>query len=247
MCPSHGVSRMKNVLMSKKIILIGSMILLSGCMTVSQSFFAEPSPPPLKNITLPSDFMARKGTIGLIWISWVEALSAEFYTDYNEGKWRATPNPYRDKDLDRVLRQTKLAPLVEKFYLNVFSKAFTDEGFEVIIIETPWPEKNLYDFEAVAKELQVNHLMILEVLAFGNGFVSSFFSYTPGIGFSSVRCSLFDRLSNQVIGQLHAVNAEITQGVWYKPPKFPTLTKAIHSAFERSIDEIFIRIFGRVP
>jgi hypothetical protein len=191
--------------------------------------------------------MTRKGTIGIIWISSVTEPTAKFYTGYNEGKWTATANPYRDKNLDRVLQQTKIAPLVKKFYLNVFSRAFTDEGFDVKTIETPRLKKNISDFKTIAEELRVNHLMVLEVLAFGSGFVSSFFSYPPGIGFSSVRCSLFDGSSNQVIGQHHAVNAELTQGRWWESPEFSTLTRAINTAFERSLDESFIRIFGRSP
>ena len=90
--------------------------------------------------------------------------------------------------------------------------------------------------------------MVLEIRAFGVGqHYSGTFAIGMPMGFTSVKCALIDGASNMVIGQQYAVNAEIPQGKCYEPSEFSTVIQAINIAFEKSLDECFIRMFGRVP
>ncbi len=115
----------------------------------------------------PSGFMAQKGTLGIIWVSSDKEPTAKFYKmkkKVDDSAIRAIITSH--KLLDVRLQKERLTPLVKKFYLNVFSAAFSDEGFEVKIVETPYDPEDIPD---AATKLRVNYLMVLDVLVFGVG------------------------------------------------------------------------------
>lgn len=222
-------------------LLVISIMLCIGCAA---------SPPRLKNIAPPPDFMTQKGTIGIIWIPNTKNVAATVYEGYN------TVAKNVNRKLHVCLQNVRVATLVEKFYLNVFAGAFSDEGFEVKTISPPFyksfPEFKKDDYKQIAEKLHVRYLLLLEILAFGVGQDSSeLYSESGAIGlprgFTAVTCSLIDSSSNDVIGQQHVIHEEFPRGMPYESPGCPYLIEAVVTAFEKSIDESFIRFFGRAP
>jgi hypothetical protein len=140
---------MKRNLSSKTalvLVLVWTTFLL-GC-------FAAP-----KNLSAPTDFMRKKGSIGIIYLS----------TEFSKGFSWAGDTPYKLdqrgelyglggagildvalyrgvlKELVDRLHEERLAPLVEKYYIKPFGDAFSHEGFDVKVIET------VYDYEQLTK------------------------------------------------------------------------------------------------
>jgi len=217
------------------------LILVSGCVSI-----------PLKEIKVPSNFMAKKGKIGIIWVKKDEKPTADFYQTGGQGLLDIAVNNLIATTLRQCLQKEELAPLIKKFYLNPFGEGFSLEGFEVKTIDSGYDlkkYKKISDQRQIAKEIEVDYLIILEILSFGIGR-----SYALGIiptiqpqGLTNLRCYLIDSSSDEIIAQHISKNLESSQGEWDEPPEYPNLMKAMLASFEKSIDECFLAFFGRLP
>ncbi len=234
---------MKHLFSYRRIVLSAvfcGLILISGCVSI-----------PLNEVKIPSSFMQKKGKIGIIWVKKDEKPTADFYQTGRQGLLDIGINHLISTTLRQRLQKEELDPLIKKFYLTPFSEAFSLDGFEIKTIDSGYDlkkYKEISDQKQIAKEVEVDHLIILEILSFGIG--RSYFGIIPTSqpqGLTNLRCYLINSSSDQIIAQHIAKNLEASQGEWDEPPEYPNLMKAMLSSFEKSIDECFFAFFGRLP
>lgn len=244
---------MKTLLNHKTVffVVLVCIALVTGCASV-----------PMK-VAPPPDFMSQKGTIGVIWTNDGKKSTAQMYKLGSQGLLDMAINQAMAGKIIKRLDKEEIAPLVKRFYLDMFSAAFSVEGFEIQTVDTAYDKNKLkkikknkakneglspYDFKSIAEELQVNRLMVLDIQAFG--IARSYYGFIPTSqpkGYAQVIGYLLDGSSNLVIGQQYSKNIELSQGEWDVPPEYTNLMRASVTSLEKSIDEIFITIFGRVP
>lgn len=239
------------------------LLIFSGCQT------------PFANMSLPQSFIEKKSKIGIIWIKDSEKHTGDLYADVKEsgagclcdlislGVAHATST-----ELANRIRMEETAPLVKKHYLNVFSDAFSVDGFEVKPIDNAYDKKSLLKFEinksdaknekkdlyysyrlkSVSEELQTDYIMVLESIRFGvkTEYSGPIMSGIPK-GITSLKCYLVEGSSNKIIAQHSIEITELPGGKWDEPPEYPLLIKAAKISFEKAMDQTFIGIFQRAP
>lgn len=225
----------------------------------------------MKNVPLPQDFAAKKGTVGLVFLTTPEhpKPSAMYYNIGAQGLLDTAINrSIAGKLIDR-LEKEDISPLVKQHYLTVFNDALSLNGFQVKTSDGVYDHKLLkrvdremvkdsstkfifssytYDYAPIFEELKTDYLMILEVYRFGVG--RNYFGFVPTgspKAWTALKCSLVERTSNSVIGQHFARILEEVNGEWDEPPEYPILMKAVSVSFEKSVDEIFTNLFQRAP
>jgi len=250
-------------LLSRKtvvIVILACLILVSGCGT------------PIKNVLPPPDFMAQKGTIGIITITTNNSHkgTACYYNLGSQGILDIAINRGKDmeKQLINNLHKEEIAPIVNKYYLNLFKDGFSREGFKVKTIDTAYDHNNLtkfekgkfmkasnevyyfstiYDLKSISDELQADYLMVLEIHRFGvKRYYHGFIPTTPPFAWTALRCTLIETASNKIVAN-HFSEKAISSEEWDEPPDFANLMKAVLTSFERAIDDVFTGFLGRAP
>ncbi len=250
-------------LLSRKtvvIVILACFVLVSGCGA------------PIKNVLPPPDFMAQKGTIGIITITTIHSHkgTACYYNLGTQGILDHAINRGKDmeKQLINRLHKEETAPIVKKYYLNKFRDGFSREGFKVKTVDTAYDHKNLtklekgkfmkasnevmyystiYDLKSISDELQADYLMVLEIHRFGvKRYYYGFMPKTPPFAWTALRCTLIETASNKVVAD-HFSEKAILSEEWDEPPDFAKLMKAILTSFEGTIDDVFTGFLGRAP
>ncbi len=244
------------------IIILACFVLFSGCAT------------PTKNVLPPSDFMAQKGTIGIITITTNESHkgTADYYNLGTQGilDYAIIRNGDMVKQLINCLNKEEIAPIVKKYYLNLFRDGFSREGFKVKTVNTAYDHKNLakleksklmtgrpgdemmyfstiYDLKSISDELQADYLMVLEIHRFGvKRNYYGIMPKTPPSAWTALKCTLIETASNKIIAE-HFSEKAILIEEWEEPPDFPKLMKATLTSFKGTIDDVFTGFFGQAP
>ena len=227
---------MKHLL--KLVVLSVSLALLSGCVTITPNFSAT------------QEFWGDKdGKVVGVAIAKTPIPAA--YKQGNQGLLDVAINSAMATDLEahlvklEVLRIDKLADEVSMYLRN--------KGFLVKRIKSPIDasalkafEKgenapaNAYfpklDYRPLKAEVGIDKLVVLSLNQLGT--IRSYYGFVPlnaPSGISSVSGQAINLSSNRLEWN-HAVTQVVpnTEGEWDVPPDYPSLTKAVYTAYDRS-------------
>lgn len=219
-------------------VLSISLVLLSGCVTVVPNFSAT------------QEFWGEKeGKV--VGVAIAKPPAPASYKQGNQGLLDIAINSAMATDLDahlaklEVMRIDTLADEVAMYLRN--------KGFLVKRIKTPIDTAALKDFEkpenadskayfaskdfrSLKEQNGVDKLVILSVRQLGT--IRSYYGFIPlnaPSGISSVAGQAVN-LNNNRLEWNHAVTQIVpnTEGDWDVPPDYPTLTRAIYTAYDRS-------------
>jgi hypothetical protein len=205
-----------------------------------------------------ANLVAEKRKVGVVWISQDNNNVAKLYKQGDQGLVDVIVSSAATSEVAKRFEKEKVSPYVQKYYLNVFKGAFSDEGCLTKVVDKSYSKDSLkrmketgffwYDLRPIAKELQVDNLMVLDMIKFGairkyKGFIP----VTQPKGHSLVAGYLIEGTSNRLIYMKISGKTELPAGEWDSPPEFTNLMKSVESSFEKAIDEIFIAFFNRAP
>jgi len=139
--------------------------------------------------------------------------------------------------LSNRLKEEKVASLVKDYYLDAYRNPLTSEGFKVKIVKNAYNKEQLkrinefglapYDFKPIAQELQIDHLIVLDIRGFGVVKKYKTFSLADKPkGYSFVEGYLVEGASNRIISKIPFETQINVEGEWDTPPDFSNLVIA---------------------
>jgi len=188
----------------------------------------------------------KKGKIGIFWVSKLKR--AYMYKKGTQGLLDMAINKALSLKLQKRLEAEKVDFLVGKYYLNVFSQAFKDEGFDVKVFK-----ENLYSpsgdlFETKAKEFDLDYMFVLAIGRFGiERSYAEFIPVGEPRGYSYGKVMFGDIKENNLLVQFNSYARKMNKGLWDDPPEYANLMTTLEESFESLIDYVFFKIFQRAP
>lgn len=200
----------------KNIILLGIVFTLSACNTtrkntlMPEDFFSKPSSVAIgKTGPAPKGSFTPTGAVGLLDFAVVTSAN---------------------KSYSKKLESIDTEDLVEKFYLNKFSKLFKSKNFVVKIIDpainkkslakspVKSPEYALYDYRYLKNLHKTKYALILDLQAFGvERPYHSIIPLSNPLTFSKIMISLVDLEDNKIIAEFAGNLKKPIRGKWDIP------------------------------
>jgi len=157
--------------------------------------------------------------------------------------------------LNNRLKKEKIAPHIKNNYIDALYNMLTLDGFQIITLENPYDKKKLkkvdrspktfYDFRTLAKTLQVDTIIALDILNFGVERKYKTFSPVGNPkGSSFVIGYLIDGHSNELISKIPIKVQKKCEGEWDTSPDFLNLIEATQESLKTAIDEVLKAMFS---
>jgi len=200
------------------------------------------------------NLLAKEGKKGKIGIFWASKLDRAYMYKKEQGQGvlmfllSTAINKALSLNLEKRLKAEKVNSLVGKYYLNVFSQAFLDEGFEVKVIK-----ENLYSqsgnlFQTKAKELDLDYMFVLAIGKFGiERSYAEFIPVGEPRGYTVAKAMFQDVKENNMLVEFNSYARKMNKGLWDDPPEYANLMTTLEESFESTIDKVFFKIFQRAP
>ena len=154
---------------------------------------------------------------------------------------KVSDKPYFSNKLSRIK--------TIKEHLISFFETFMYYGHKIMLAHdySP-PHPKIYDFKQIGKDLNVDYLMVMDVMALGVARqYARFIPSTSPKGYTIIFTYIVDAKTNNIIAQHYSCKYETPSGKWNEPPEYENIINSVYLSLEKSINESFYTIFKKLP